>query len=537
MSMNEPIIKVFLVDDEIVIREGIRNGFPWDETGFTLVGEAPDGEMAFPMIQDLKPDILITDIRMPFMDGLALARKVAQALPFTYIIILSGYDDFQYAQEAISIGVRQYILKPVTPRKLEEALSEMADRIRRDQEKQADTAQLMVKLASSARIAREQVLTQLLEGKITSSLQAEASSFGIPTEARHYLVLLLGEVAPENSISLVSILHRLTEGQEPAAFCTSRLESPALLLVSNQDSGQNADELEERAYAIAQALEHEAGKNRLPLPSVAISSPVSRLQELPQALASARAVLQAVKGQPPRIVGALDVDLSASPALLEAGSLPLYERLLYAASAEGEKITEQYFKSLGDLASQSTLVLNYLLMDVLLAASRIIRQCGGDPTSVLPAGLMQQNELLKLSQHPDRALAAGREMIATALSFRDQFAASRYGETLRRAQAYIEENYTRADLTLQDVAGHVALSNNHFSTVFSQEMGQTFTEYLTGVRLDKAKQLLIGTAWRSAEISAAIGYNDPHYFSYLFKKQVGLTPRDYRKSQASGEGG
>lgn len=530
--MAEQMIRVFLVDDEIVIREGIRNSFPWDETGFTLVGEAPDGEMAFPMIQDLKPDILITDIRMPFMDGLALARKVAQALPFTYIIILSGYDDFQYAQEAISIGVRQYILKPVTSRKLEEALHAMAERIRQDQERQADTALLMGKLASSARIAREQVLFQLMEGNASSGLLEEAASLGLPAEARHYLVMLLGEVPDEHQLGLVSSLQRLTEGVDPPVFCTTRLESPALLLASHESLSPGAEELEERAYALAQALEHEAIKNKVLFPSVAIGSPVSRLADLPQALASARAVLQAVKGRPPRIVGALDVDLSASPALLEAGSLPLYERLLYAASAEGGIITEQYFRSLGDLASQSLLVLNYLLMDVLLAASRIIRQCGGEPAEVLPAWMMQQTELMKLSQRPERALAAGREMIEAALSFRDSHAASRYGEILRRAQAYIDENFQRSDLTLQDVAGHVALSNNHFSTVFSQEMGVTFTEYLTGVRLDKAKQLLVSTASRSAEISAAIGYNDPHYFSYLFKKQVGQTPRDFRKSQS-----
>ena len=85
-------------------------------------------------------------------------------------------------------------------------------------------------------------------------------------------------------------------------------------------------------------------------------------------------------------------------------------------------------------------------------------------------------------------------------------------------------------MTLQDVAGHVALSNNHFSTVFSQEMGMTFTDYVTKVRLERAKHLLSSTSCRSVEIAAAIGYSDPHYFSYLFKKQVGLSPRDFRKS-------
>ena len=100
------MMKVFLVDDEIAIRETIRNTFPWEERGFQLVGEAPDGEMALPMIRDLNPDILLTDIRMPFMDGMQLCAGVKRMMPWVGIIILSGYDDFSYAQQAISLGVK-----------------------------------------------------------------------------------------------------------------------------------------------------------------------------------------------------------------------------------------------------------------------------------------------------------------------------------------------------------------------------------------------------------------------------------------------
>ena len=122
--------KVFLVDDEIVIREGIRNSFPWEENGFTLVGEAPDGELALQTMQDVKPDILITDIRMPFMDGMQLCEAVSHTMPWVQIVILSGYDDFTYAQQAISLGVKEYLLKPVSAQELLEVLQRIAGRIR-----------------------------------------------------------------------------------------------------------------------------------------------------------------------------------------------------------------------------------------------------------------------------------------------------------------------------------------------------------------------------------------------------------------------
>ena len=121
------MMKVFLVDDEIAIRENLRNSFAWEENGFQLVGEAPDGEMALPMIRDLNPDILLTDIRMPFMDGMALAGKVRRTMPWVGIIILSGYDDFSYARQAIALGVREYLLKPVTAGELKDALTRIAE--------------------------------------------------------------------------------------------------------------------------------------------------------------------------------------------------------------------------------------------------------------------------------------------------------------------------------------------------------------------------------------------------------------------------
>ena len=130
------MISVFLVEDEIVMREGIRNNINWASNGYEFVGEAGDGELAYPMIRDLKPDIVITDIRMPFMDGLELSRLIKKELPSTRIIILSGYDDFQYAREAISIGVTDYLLKPISGAQLLEAIDKVSDGIKAEQDQQ-----------------------------------------------------------------------------------------------------------------------------------------------------------------------------------------------------------------------------------------------------------------------------------------------------------------------------------------------------------------------------------------------------------------
>ena len=126
------MLKVFLVEDERVIREGLRDNIPWEQYGYRFIGEASDGEMALPMIRKLKPDVLITDIKMPFMDGLSLSEIVKEEFPKTKIIIISGYDEFEYAKEGISIGITDYLVKPISGNQLLEAVKRWADWWRRN---------------------------------------------------------------------------------------------------------------------------------------------------------------------------------------------------------------------------------------------------------------------------------------------------------------------------------------------------------------------------------------------------------------------
>ena len=122
------MLKIFLAEDEVIVRETIKRMIPWEDLGFELVGEAADGEMALPLLLRQKPDLLITDIKMPFMDGLTLAKVAKKEIPGLKVVILSGYDDFNYAKQAINIGVEDYLLKPITKNALIERLTEIRSR-------------------------------------------------------------------------------------------------------------------------------------------------------------------------------------------------------------------------------------------------------------------------------------------------------------------------------------------------------------------------------------------------------------------------
>ncbi|GHU76886.1 DNA-binding response regulator [Clostridia bacterium] len=526
---------VFLVDDEIVIREGIRNNFPWGKSGFTLCGEAPDGEIALSMLQELHPDILITDIRMPFMDGMTLCRNIVKSMPWVHIVILSGYDDFAYAREAITLGVKEYILKPVSVLQLRESLERISGLIGSERTRRANLDDLKRQLASSAQLIRERLLLRILDGMFGDSILAEARTLNLPLTAGQYTAMILRSEQPEDLLALRATAQRFADRSGGAIALAERgAELMALVL------GDSARDVEERAYAFAQAVAHDDPKSR-----IAIGSMATKLQDVPKSTSDARDVLQVLMERETGILGVGDLDYAMAeascgsagdlmPELMRAEVVQLYDKLRFAAADGVSRLVDEYLSSFGTTAVRSILILHYALVDIILACSRVIKSGGGDPVDVLPE-TRDQSLLLSQAFSAEDFTRLANDIIKRALLFRDTHASGSSAGVLRQACAYIETHYHRPEMTLHDAACAAGLSDNHFCTVFSQKMGMTFLEYLTRLRMSKAQAYLLETDLRSSDIAERIGYTDTRYFRYLFKKNMGLSPREYRNTFKGGE--
>jgi two-component system response regulator YesN len=361
---TEKLIKLFLVEDEVVMREGIKRRIDWASENIDFVGEAADGELALPMILESRPDIVITDIKMPFMDGLTLSEKVKKELPDTKIIILSGYDEFTYAQEALRIGVTEYLLKPVAPAALLESIRKVACTIEKPEES-----------------APKEKEAEMLDLDMT-----------ILDEETHKVIENFLKNGAEN---------------ETAGFC------------------------------------------------------------------------------------------------------------------------ERIFRSVGEKNAGSVLFLNYLTMDMYLTVVRFLKELGLD-TETLTKEEGDLSSVVKRMSNAEEAKEYLERILRAAIRLRDSGASKKYGKLLQEAVSYIDEHYSDEDISLNTVSQACGISPNHFSSIFSQEMGVTFIEYLIGKRMDRAKELLMTTDLRSSEIAFQVGYKDPHYFSYTFKKTQGMTTREYR---------
>lgn len=520
------MMKVFLVDDEVVIREGIRNSFPWEENGYTLVGEAPDGEIALPMIRDANPDILITDIRMPFMDGMALCREVKRQMPWISIIILSGYDDFSYAKEAISLGVQEYMLKPISARELREVLDRIASHIRENRKTVESIEQSRRKLATSDQFFREKLLSSLFNDDMNPEeaqhMIRQMHTLGINLVANCYNVIDISFTQEDGGHSLGrELVCLLAENNGAIYACSARHGARALVL------GDNDADTEERAYAFANTVAQELERSGLKDVLVTIGDIVGSVDDIQRSMQAARHARHVAMAQKQNgIIGIRE--LSDAPATLKDLDIrPLYEQLQYASPEDVDALFESYLASLGATAIHVPMVSDYIHVESVMTATRIVRDAGGDPDQVLDPSWYEPSE--NAEDH-----TAALELLRCALTYRTSREGTRYNTSIDNACSYLTRHFSNPNLMLQDVAREVCMSNSRFSTVFARETGVTFTEFLTALRISKAKELLRATDMRSSQIAFEVGYNDPHYFSYLFKKNTGKTPIEYRKEKNDG---
>ena len=410
-------MKVFLADDEVVVREGIRESFPWEESGYTLVGEAPDGEMALPMIRDTNPDIVITDIRMPFMDGIELCRILRAQMPWIAIIVLSGYDEFEYARQCIQLGVREYLVKPINSENLREALDKVSRQILDERKTLEHAASLRARIGNDEQLVKEKLIASLYSedaaAEDSKGVLNHLQSMGCNVIAPYYAVV---DAAFKPAGNGQDIAYELAESSGGIMHASSTRTGSALLVL-----GDTAEDAEERAYAFATSLVRELERCGCEEIRVGIGEIVGAPEEILRSFKTARHIRHI-----------------------------LVER-----------------------ADEKSMIL----------------------------GTREMGEVSDESNTPS---------------------------VISEAKVYMSGHFTDPNLMLQDVAKAVGMSNSRFSTVFSQQTGQTFTEYLISLRLGKAKEMLRTTNIKSSQIARESGYNDSHYFSYIFKKNVGITPSEYR---------
>ncbi|MDY2840711.1 MAG: response regulator [Treponema sp.] len=519
---------VFLVDDEHIILEGIRSKIDWDNSDFSFAGEASDGELALSMIQEVKPDILITDIKMPFMDGLELAKMVKKIQPWIKIIILSGHDEFDYAKRAISIGVEDYILKPFTHEELLASMKKAALNLDKERKQLSDLSQLKAKLESNQQLVKTKFLSDLVVGKVDSSTCIQKiEELNLDLISRFYKILISDIKNSDGELESIekccsSLLAYTDKWNESVSFFMGQNRFVSILRYNSEK------EIEDSAYSICEAIEHIVSQEPNCFVISSIGKTVDHLPLISTSYSDAIKFLENTQFfNKSRIINSDDITHTDDGQLSLKENDPLVDRLKYARQDEIEEIIGEYISLLQNNSNQFTVIASYLLVDVIMAVSKLIENLGGNIQEVMPR-ILKHSFVENAVADKRIFINEVRQILTEVMEYRDSHIQGKYGDVILKAKEYINKNYGSLDTHLTSVAEQVNLSPNHFSTIFSQECGMTFIEYLTNIRIENAKKLLKETEMKGADIAYECGFNNPHYFSFIFKKITGLTPSEYK---------
>ena len=531
-------IKVFLVEDEVIIRSGVKKSINWEQEGYEFVGEASDGELAYPMILKEKPDILITDIRMPFMDGLELSRLVKKELPDIKILILSGYDEFEYAKKAIKIGVTEYLLKPISAAKLTEVLNAVAETIRQENEEKNLLETYFAEMRENTERDKMRLFEKLLMGDLSMGEILEAGErFGMNLGASCYKIVLFkilanleNHVYAEQMVDACSSVEQAASMMEGVYVFQRGVEGWAFLLTA-----QDEKSMEESAKILYQNLK-QAMKNYTQVEYFGgIGSTVPRIRSLKQSFREAdRAFAARFVEEANQIISQKEFEKSQMEeglkmqGVVQIGkSREMLQKFLSNGTREEVKaFSDAYISRIEEENIRSTMVRQYVVIDVCIV---ILSFC----ERISSANRLQEEaeELQKMMQKIHSLSEIKKyvvRLLNEAIELRDAESGRRYSDLIAAAKKEIENHYMTEEISLNTVAISVGMSPSYFSSIFSKEAGKTFVEYLTEVRIEKAKEFLMCSSMKTSEIGYEVGYKDPHYFSYIFKKVQGCSPKEYR---------
>ena len=535
--------KIIFIDDEILIREAVSGNTPWEEAGFQLVGTAENGRDAISLIEKSHPHVVLTDIRMPIMDGLELAKYVHENYDDIKVMILSGHDEFDYAKRALQYGVSEYILKPVMPDELKEELIGMKHKLDEDINEREKVARIQRAYEEKLPALRELYMNRLIEGNGQFADWREQFEHYRMQSPEPFWAICIAAVDdaeafyrkyPDASRDLVNfavynIAHEITEDY-PGTYCIQNMRDETLL-ICNASTQSRLDEI---VYGIGERIIYELAKCMDTRMCIVVGRTVRSVTQWSDSYRNAK------EAEELRFLMEDSVFLYgndfANNRTGNSVKTSLYtERLLLSIKInqtdEIEKITKELFAEFREKKPDRKTAFAYI-QNMVLSILITLEE------SELASGEDYEEEISFINRLSDynHLKDIESEFVAYCLSLAKGIAGKR--ESINQKQAimaidYIEKNYSNSDMSLNMVCAYLSVSTSYFSTIFKACTGETFVEALTRIRIEKAKQLLETTNMKNYEISDAIGINDPHYFSSIFKKQTGMTPGEYSRSVKS----
>ena len=535
------LYRIILVDDEEEVRKGIIRKIDWEALGFQVVGDAENGQDALEKIEQLEPDVVMTDIRMPYMDGLTLTSWIRQKYPSVKVLIFSGFDDFEYAQKAIKLNVTEYILKPVNVEELTRILNRVRENLDQEIEQRRDVDRLRESYLSSLPILRELFLNDMVRGNMPAeNIRQKLEEYKIDIlGAEKWLTAVINvenEASEETGLTLhqekelipISVKSLLEDNLKDYCRFMAFNSAVGVTLIAAVDG--------ERKQTSLIDLLGDIGKEIKRILQVTFTIGIGyfsrELEQLPAAYQSAvdalgyREIVGTgktiyINDMEPVSRGKLQLETRDEADLIAVVKFGTREKIEaaaknFAARMEGARVHMRQ--------------LQVYQMSIINCLIRLMQQQDLELGAMFGTDEMYGKVIygnMKPEEFASVITEVGCRMNEAMNRERDKTAK----KVILEAKQYILDHYQDPELSVDVMCRQLHMSPAYFSTVFKRETGQTYIAYLTEVRLDKAVELLNTTDDKTYVIAQKVGYQEQNYFSYVFKKRFGISPTKFRGSQ------
>ena len=535
--------RILLVDDEILVRDAIKENIDWKSIDCELVGDCENGKQAAEFVQEHPVDIVLTDILMPYMDGMELSHFLHDNYPDIVIVIFSGFGEFEYAKKAIQYGVSEYLLKPVTAMELTgviEKMKQKVDQQRREKSKMDKLAQNSEKYRKNEQIIRSKNMEALVNctTDVNKTIQ-RLSEMGIDISAASYRVALF-------DIDLYSGMYKLdTEKRQESALMAFVLFNISDEIVTREKAGIAYQEGNNRVGILFQEtwsrnftsktkeICREIQQKTKEVMGFDVSMGIGKWVKKPEELIQSHDMAEQTLQYRYLLGGNLLIDMEEQHPVQEINLDESLEDLKEFMKTGQKEQVDQTLAMIEEAIRQALMEKSRACM-YLQQVIRTMDNACEDVSADMDRIREDRDELLRqvtdqksfedackvVQKHTDRIFEILSEM-NTSSSERQA----------RLAIDYIQKNYMDPDLSLNSICSYLNISTSYFSTIFKDETGETFTEVLIRTRMEKARELLEKTTMKNYEIAEKVGFSDPHYFGISFKKMTGCTPTEYAREK------
>lgn len=531
--------RILLVDDEALIREAVSENVKWEQYGYEFAGSCENGKEVLAFIEKTPVDVVLTDICMPYMDGMQLSKKLYEDYPSIKIIILSGYDDFEYAKQAIRYGVKEYLLKPITAEEMGEVLLTLKEELDRERQAKQKLQELESSYRKRQKTLYSDALLQLIRGsKADEEIRRELKEVGLDLNSAVYRVAVveldiyarsdkLDESVKKESALMAFVLHNISQeivqGMGAGEVCQGGDYRTYMLLHSNRpvEFRQTvADICREIIVQMNQIMHLDV--------NIGVGSYATEIENIYISYEEAEEALEyhyTLGGN--QVIEIETIREKKSQAdvekLIDAIGLHVRENDSQKIGKDFAALEKTMKKCLYERRGASVILQRIVdMLDELCRRSELKNVQGSDSKEEVLERVLTAGELKEAVE----ILSAYCMEICERLDNQKNAGGKKYALL---AMDYIEKNYADCDLSLNSVCSYLNISASRFSTIFKQTTGTTFMDVLIGLRMQKAKELLEHTNMKNYEIAERVGFNDSHYFSIAFKKITGKTPTEYAK--------